>query len=69
MLYLVHGVLNEALKSRVFHFVCSRILADFLGWIILHLTPVSYSFYSQPQPARWAVEPRCVKGGRRFNEG
>ena len=36
MLYSVHSILNEILKSHVFHFICSRISTDF-EWIILHL--------------------------------
>ena len=68
MLYSVHSVLNETSKSHVFHFICSRISADFLGWIILHLISVSYSFYFQLQLACWAVESCCVKSERHFNE-
>ena len=29
MLYSIHDVLNETLKSHVFHFICSRILINF----------------------------------------
>ena len=49
MLYLIHSVLNETSKSHVFHFICSRILADFLEWIILHFTLINYFFYFQLQ--------------------
>ena len=67
MLYSVHDVLNETLKSCIFHFVCSRILTDFwMNYTILY--SVSYSFYFQLQLICWAVEFCCAKSERCFNE-
>ena len=43
VLYLIHDVLNEILKSCVFHFICSKILTDFwVNYIIFY--SISYSF-------------------------
>ena len=66
MLYLIHSVLNEALKSHGFE-VCFRISTNFwVNCIAFH--PVSYSFYFQLQPVHQAVESCCVKSERYFNE-
>ena len=67
VLYLIHSVLNETLKSHVFHFVCSRILTDFwVNYTTSH--SVSYSFYSQLQLVCWTVKSCCTKMKRHFNE-
>ena len=66
MLYLIHDVLNEALKSCDFK-VCSRILINF--WVnCIAFYSISYSFYFQLQLVCWAVESCCVKMRRCFNE-
>ena len=65
--YSIHDVLNETLKSHVFHFVCSRILTDF--WMnYTTFYSVSYSFYSQSQLICQTVEFCCVKSKKCFNE-
>ena len=67
MLYLIHDVLNETLKSCVFHFICSRILTDFwVNYIILYL--VSYFFYFQLQLICQTVESCCAKNKKCFNK-
>ena len=67
VLYLIHSVLNEILKSCVFHFICSRILTDFwVNYTTSH--SVSYFFYSQLQLIHQIVETCCVKSKKCFTE-
>ena len=67
MLYSVHDVLNETLKSHVFYFTCSKISTDFwVNYITFHL--ISYFFYFQLQSAHQTVESCCAKSERCFIE-
>ena len=67
MLYSVYSILNETLKSHVFHFINFRISTDFwVNYITFH--SVNYFFYSQLQSICWAVEFCCVKSEKHFNK-
>ena len=67
VLYSVHDVLNETLKSCVFYFVCSRISTDF--WVNYTTSySVNYFFYFQSQLICQTIKFCCVKSKKCFNK-